>query len=239
MAGKTEWEDMLIKLGHMEAPPQEEKVDLWKIDTPPDNDKLDTVTIEDLDEFEDDEDEKVLEAYRKKRLAEMQQAAIRNKFGEVINITEPEWKAEVTNAPPNIFVVVNLYKQGVPQSRLLDQHLALLAPKHKAVKFVRIRAEEAIHGYPDRNCPTILVYNKGDVVAQMVTLAPLAGDATTAEDIEWRLAKLNILETELEEDPKEKRGRKKGPPIASYVGRQDRNTDEHDDDDGEGDDDDY
>lgn len=42
----------------------------------------------------------------------MKATALKNKFGAVINITEPEWKAEVTNAPEDLYIVVNLWKQG-------------------------------------------------------------------------------------------------------------------------------
>lgn len=49
---------------------------------------------------------------RKKRLEEMKAAAMKNVFGSVRNISEPDWKNEVTNAPADIFVVVNLWKQG-------------------------------------------------------------------------------------------------------------------------------
>lgn len=58
---------MLIKLGHMEAPPQEEKVDLHKLDLPeqdPHVEKLENATLDELDEFEDDEDDRILEEYR-------------------------------------------------------------------------------------------------------------------------------------------------------------------------------
>jgi len=229
MAGKTEWEDMLIKLGHMEAPPQQEKVDVWKLEGDGEaervrEERLEYASLDELDELEDDEDDRVLEAYRRKRMDEMKQAALKNKYGEVINISEQEWKDQVTNAPQDEFVVVNLYKQGVPQSRLLDQIMTQLAKKFKATKFVRIRAEEAIHGYPDKNIPTILVYHKGDVHAQMVTLSALSGDDTTAQDLEWRLAKLNVIQSDLEEDPK----KQKKSSFSSYLGQSGRGYDDED-----------
>ena len=42
----------------------------------------------------------------------MKATAAKNKFGAVVNISEPEWKAAVTEAPADLFVVVNLFKQG-------------------------------------------------------------------------------------------------------------------------------
>ena len=58
---------MMIKLGHMDAPPQEEKVDLYKLDLPDEDsnvEKLENASLDELDEFEDDEDDKILEEYR-------------------------------------------------------------------------------------------------------------------------------------------------------------------------------
>lgn len=38
-----------------------------------------------------------------------------------------------------------------------------------------------IEGYPERNCPTILVYKNEDIVKQVVTLAELGGTNTRLE----------------------------------------------------------
>lgn len=38
-----------------------------------------------------------------------------------------------------------------------------------------------IEGYPERNCPTILVYKNEDIVRQIVTLAELGGTGTRLE----------------------------------------------------------
>lgn len=38
-----------------------------------------------------------------------------------------------------------------------------------------------IEGYPERNCPTILVYKNEDIVRQVVTLAELGGTGTRLE----------------------------------------------------------
>jgi hypothetical protein len=54
-------------MGHMEAPPQPEKVDLHTLDLPdkdPHVEKLENASLEELDEFEDDEEDRVLEEYR-------------------------------------------------------------------------------------------------------------------------------------------------------------------------------
>jgi hypothetical protein len=45
------------------------------------------------------------------RIAQLKEAAVRNKFGELIDITEPSYKKEVTEAG-DVWVVVFLYKNG-------------------------------------------------------------------------------------------------------------------------------
>jgi hypothetical protein len=61
------------------------------------------------------------------------------------------------------------------ESRVLTELWRNAATEYGEVKFCEIRGDMAIEGYPDRNCPTILVYNKGDIVKQIVTLMTLGG----------------------------------------------------------------
>lgn len=61
----------------------------------------------------------------------------------------------------------------------MQQRLVALAKKFPQTKFVKIRSEEAIPNYPDRNLPTLLIYNKGDIASQFVTLKPLGGESFT------------------------------------------------------------
>jgi hypothetical protein len=79
--------------------------------------------------------------------------------------------------------------------------LSVLAPRHPKIKFVEIRATDAIHGYPERNCPTLLIYRNNDLLSQFVGLAPLGGALFTAEHLEWRLAELGVLQSTLKRAP--------------------------------------
>lgn len=56
-----------------------------------------------------------------------------------------------------------------------------LAQRFGDVKFCQMRADLCIEGYPERNCPTILVYKDGDIKRQIVTLKELSGVRTSAE----------------------------------------------------------
>jgi hypothetical protein len=61
------------------------------------------------------------------------------------------------------------------ESRVLTELWREAAREYGEVKFCEIRGDMAIEGYPDRNCPTILVYDKGDITKQVVTLMTLGG----------------------------------------------------------------
>ena len=50
--------------------------------------------------------------YRKKRLAEMQEAVKIPRFGSVIPISGSDFVREVSQAPSDVWVVVILYKEG-------------------------------------------------------------------------------------------------------------------------------
>lgn len=82
--------------------------------------------LQQLDELEDEVDEDILETYRARRLAELQvrclallffaasftrvQAqAARNVYGEVRQISEPDFMAEVSKAPADVWVVLHLF----------------------------------------------------------------------------------------------------------------------------------
>ena len=56
---------------------------------------LEDMNLDELDELEDEEDEKVLLEYRNQRLAEMRALQERSKYGEVREITAPEYVKEV------------------------------------------------------------------------------------------------------------------------------------------------
>jgi hypothetical protein len=56
-----------------------------------------------------------------------------------------------------------------------------LARRFGEIKFCQIQGDLCIEGYPDRNCPTVLVYKDGDVKKQIVTLKELNGERTKTD----------------------------------------------------------
>jgi hypothetical protein len=67
-----------------------------------------------------------------------------------------------------------------------------VARKYGDIKFCEMRADLCIEGYPEKNCPTILVYHDGDIVGQTVTLKDLHGQSTTMEGMNPSRLPINL-----------------------------------------------
>ena len=147
--------------------------------------------------------------------------------GTVYPISKPDYSREVTDASANGPVLVNL-TSGLGtnvESRVLSELWRKAAAEYGDIKFCEIRGDMAIEGYPDRNCPTILVYHKGDIVKQVVTLMTLGGvrmgmreidklliDVGAIQDNDMRVTKRRKDAEEAEEDMLENGGIKSSKP---------------------------
>ncbi|CAG8576902.1 5463_t:CDS:2 [Dentiscutata heterogama] len=184
----TEWNDILRARGILppkEGPTEEDILEAMDQAIMEKQDKhLEDKTLDELDELEDEEDERVLLEYRQKRIAEMKAEALRSKFGEVIQISKPDFIREVTDASKEVWVVVHLFKDSIPECKLMNAHLATLAAKYKATKFIKIIGDQCIPNYPDKNLPTLLIYGEGDMTLQLVGLAELGGLNMSLESLE-------------------------------------------------------
>lgn len=139
--------------------------------------RLEGKDLDELDELEEWEDEAFLEKYRQQRVQEMSSLTKKSLHGTVYPLSKPDYSREVTEASANGPVLVNLTSgQGTNiESRVLSELWRKAAAEFGEVKFCEIRGDMAIQGYPDRNCPTILVYHNSDIVKQVVTLGTLGG----------------------------------------------------------------
>jgi len=205
-AGKTEWEDALIRHGVLSAPeklPTEDEIQLKEIDKLQTKDALESKTLKQLETLEDELEEDVLSKYRKKRLAELKEKAKREKYGEVVQIRASEFVREVSEAG-DVWVVLHLFSAERQTCRLLQSCLDTLAKKFKAVKFLKIIYNECIPKYPEKNTPTVLLYYQNDKKAQLVGAEEWGDLRMTPDSVEWVLSKNQVLKTELEENPLQK-----------------------------------
>ncbi|KXH62017.1 phosducin family protein [Colletotrichum nymphaeae SA-01] len=177
----TEWNDILRKHGVIpEKPPSptpmiEEAIAEGR--RLAHENRLEGKDLDELDELEDDEDEAFLEQYRQRRMQELNELTKKALHGTVYPISKPEYSREVTEASNNGPVFVNLTSSlGTNvESRVLSELWKQAAQEYGEVKFCEMRADKAIENYPERNCPTILVYKNGDIAKQVVTLVQMGG----------------------------------------------------------------
>ncbi|KAK9929167.1 hypothetical protein M0R45_026273 [Rubus argutus] len=75
--------------------------------------------LEDLEDVPDLDDDRFLEEYRKKRLLELREVAKVARFGFVVPISGSDFVCKLSQAPPDVWVVVILYKEGSAECGLL------------------------------------------------------------------------------------------------------------------------
>ncbi|XP_067265808.1 phosducin-like protein 3 isoform X2 [Chanodichthys erythropterus] len=204
----TEWNDILRKKGILppkEAPAEEEEDE--QLHQPQSVVKTyESMTLEELeeneDEFNDEEDELAIEMYRQKRLAEWKANQIKNAFGELNEISGQDYVQEVNKAGAGIWVVLHLYKPGIPLCTLINQHLSHLANKFPQTKFLKSISNTCIPNYPDRNLPTVFVYHEGEMKAQYIGPLVFGGMNLKCDELEWRLSESGAIKTDLEENPR-------------------------------------
>lgn len=166
--------------------------------------QLSELDLDGLDELEDSEDEAVIEEYRRKRLAEIKKLSEKPRFGEVREVSGQDYVQEVNKAGQDIWVVIHLYKQGIQQCALINQHLRELAVKFPYTKFLKAIAQTCIPNFPERNLPSLFVYFEGEMKQQFVGSHELRGTSLTCDELEYILGKVGAVETSITEDPRPK-----------------------------------
>lgn len=114
----------------------------------------------------------------------MSYISTRAHHGSVYPLSKPDYANAVTEASKTYFVLVHLSSTNA-ESRHLSELFRAAAQKFADVKFCEMRAEMAIEGYPERNCPTILVYKDTDIKKQVVTLKEWNGVKASLEGLSF------------------------------------------------------
>ena len=122
-------------------------------------------------------------------------------MGNQLNLTKPQ---EVNKAGDGVFVILHLYKQGVPLCALVNEYMNRLAPRFPTTKFIRAISTTCIPNYPDKNLPTIFVYHEGAMKSQIIGPEQMRGMNLTEKEFEFMLGKSGAIETDIKEDPKPK-----------------------------------
>lgn len=159
------------------------------------------MTIEEIDALEDEDDERVLQAFRQQRMAELQEKTKKGVFGDVREISAEDYKQQVNNAGDGVWVVLHLYKSGIPLCSLINQFLVNLSAKYPQIKFLKSVSTVCIPNFPDRNLPALFCYYEGDLKTQMVGPLSFGGMNMTIEDLEYKLNKVGVP-TDVKENPR-------------------------------------
>jgi hypothetical protein len=157
--------------------------------------RLEGKDLDELDALEDEEDEAFLEKYRQQRVQELHSLSQKSLHGSVYPISKPEYSREVTEASKTEPVLVNLTSSlGTNvESRVLTELWRRAAVEFREIKFCEMRGDQAIEGYPDRNCPTILVYMNGDLAKQVVGLGALGGVRMGTKELDSLLVEVGAV----------------------------------------------
>ncbi|XP_032042221.1 phosducin-like protein 2 [Aythya fuligula] len=204
----TEWNEILRKFGIL--PPKEKPKDeieemVLRLQKEVEVKPYERMNLKELKEAEDDFDEadrKAVEMYRQQRLQEWKCLQRRQKYGELREISGQQYVKEVTNAPEDVWVIIHLYRTSIPMCLLVNEHLSQLARKFPEAKFVKAIVNSCIEDYHDTCLPTILVYKSGEIKGRFIGVAECGGIYLKVEELEWKLAEVGAIETDLEENPK-------------------------------------
>lgn len=205
----TEWNDVLRAKGIIPDKPKEAEISEDAVIAMMEKTikqksgvkEMEDMTLDELDELEDEEEERILQQYKRARMAEIKAMQAKSRFGDVREISAEDYVAEVNKAGEGIYVILHLYKQGIPLCALINQYLTVLAMKNPTVKFLRAISTTCIPNYPDRNLPTIFVYHEGKMAAQLAGPHNFRGMNMTAEEFEYLLGKTGAIKTEITSDP--------------------------------------
>ncbi|XP_007944422.1 phosducin-like protein 2 [Orycteropus afer afer] len=204
----TEWNEILRDFGIL--PPKEEPKDeieemVLRLQNEAMVKPYEKMTLAQLKEAEDefdDEDMRAIEIYREKRLQEWKALKKKQKFGELREISGNQYVKEVTNAEKDVWVIIHLYRTSIPMCLLVNQHLSLLARKFPETKFVKAIVNSCIQHYHDNCLPTIFVYKNGQIEGKFIGIIECGGINLKLEELEWKLAEVGAVQTDLEENPK-------------------------------------
>ena len=74
---------------------------------------------------------------------------------------------QINNAPPDVWVVLNMYQNYNEKSVLINNWMDIFARKYPQVKFVKIIATKCVENFPDSSVPTLIIYKEGKNVSNM------------------------------------------------------------------------
>jgi len=226
----TQWEDILVEKEILEPDQKlvaqkaalEEARQRGEVTGPTNRERIEKAKgdLDELDELEDDvanddDEERMLAKFRAARIAEMKKEALKARFGTIETLARDEFIPKVKIASTNggvdgkpMFVIVELYREGLERSALTSKAISELAERHPDVKFVRMVSDQCIQGWPDSRVPSIIVYFNGEMKEQLIGL-PECGNGKV-QNLARILWQCGVLPKPDEDDEGESQQRRRG-----------------------------
>lgn len=196
--------------------------------------------IDKLDRMDDDD----FETLRQRRQQALKKASIQKQewlaaghgqYSEIAN--EKDFFDECKK---NKKVVCHFYRDSTFRCKIVDKHLAILAPKYLETKFIKINAEKCpflIERLRIVVLPTLCVAKDGKTTDYIVGFDDLGGkDDFPTEMLEWRLGTADIINYQGDLLTPPVSGERKPTSVMGY-GRPKKNIRGKDDDDSDDDND--
>jgi hypothetical protein len=101
----------------------------------------------------------------------------------LIEIVKDDWIREVTEGSKTCSVIVHLYENSLVECQIMDEALAVIASKFKYLKCLKIKSTQAIENWPERNLPTLFIYEEGALKSQLMTLKQVGGKTMNTDGI--------------------------------------------------------
>ncbi|CAO3704053.1 unnamed protein product [Rhizopus stolonifer] len=148
---------------------------------------------------EDSSDEEMIKSYRENRLNELKNLKSNNHllrqqqkvFGYVAQVDSDSYIEAVDKEWKTVPVIVHIYSKQIPACDKLDEYLIELARKYTLAKFIRISAAEL--DFDLVGSPTILAYQGGILVANLVRITDEVGSRFDIEAVEDVLLRYGAL----------------------------------------------
>jgi len=156
--------------------------------------------LERLEKAAEDEDE--LEILRQKRLESMKAAQKQRQqwlaSGHGVYEELADESEFFAASKKSHFFVCHFFRSSTPRCKIVDKHLAQLAPQHVETRFARIDAEHSkflVDRLRIKIMPTICLAKDGKTVDYIAGFDDLGGiDDFSTEMMEWRIARAGVIE---------------------------------------------
>lgn len=145
-------------------------------------------SIDNDEEFEDDPELQRLRERRLKQLQSQKEERLSNigkGHGQYREISQDEFLTEVTGS---LRVVCHFYHRDFQRCKIMDMHIAKLAPKHIEAKFVKIDGEKApffVEKLKVRTMPTLVCFEDGVAKEKVMGFEGLSDTMPAGKEDEW------------------------------------------------------